>query len=802
MTGLLQDLRYAARSLRRSPGLAAVAIVTLGLGIGASIAVFSVIDVAFYRPLPLGGEDRLVRLRDSLRTADGRLQESNTAAESFEAIRDRNRAFESVAAFAYGSASMPDGDASDRLSVVGTTSALRDSLGVRAVRGRDFSARELAAGRDSRVALISHVLFERLGSPDLGSAPSVLLDGVPHTIVGVLPRGFHFPYDADVWVPSRMAAGSEPAVFARRRPGVSLREANADLAAIAAGIRRERPQVGPGFGMVAMDARKSLIGDEGQIALGLLVLVGSLFLLTSADVASLLLARAVSRQGERALRSALGASRLRLLGAAAAEALLLASAASLVGLLACALVQEPLATLVPDNLRHQLGLARPSLDPRTLLFGLLAVIAAAALCTLLPAWRGPKASGEELLREAGRGTLSSRTEGSALNALVAAEIALALALVFGAALFARQLRRLERRDLGLRTRDVLSMQIALPGRMASAAERSAGVDAILAGARSIPGVSAAGVSTVNPLAGGTWVTPIDVEGHAPPDSASRYLANFRLVSPGLLTALGIPIVEGRAFEDSDRAGARPVAVVSRSLARRHWPGASALGRRIGMPGGASREIVGIAADVADAGEVADAWYVPYAQGAAVDGADEVYLMIRATPGTEAGRLARPVRSALARVDSRLAGYHVATLETVRSEVLARQRFGALLVEVLAGLGALVALLGSYGVTAYRVSRRRRDIGLRIALGAGPLRTVRDGLWTGLRPVAAGAAIGMALALAEGAALARLIPGIESFHAPTAAAVTAALIASAAAGLLLPALRAARQDPAVALRELR
>ena len=799
---MISDLRHAVRALRRTPAFTVAAVLTLALGIGAGTAVFSVISVVFFRPLPFENEQRLVRLRDFVRAADGSRQEANTSAASFEAIRSENRVFEALAAFTYGSATAPSAEAPERLGVVGTTAPLASTLGVRPVDGRDFRPEELRIGRDSRVALVSGALWQRrFGGTALEQAV-LPLNGVPHVVVGVLPTGFHFPYDADVWIPARLAPGDEPAVFARLKPGIGPARMDADLEAIAGRLRSQHPEIGRGFGLTAMPARRSLIGDEDRVTVGLLVLVGALLLLTGADVASLLLARAVSRRHEHAIRSALGAGRLRLLGPVVAEASVLAALAAGAGLLVALAVTAPLAALVPDNLSHQLGLPKPSLDLRTLGFCFGAAALAAVVCAAATAWKGPRDSPDSALRESGRSSGPSRRESRALGALVACEIALAMALLCGAGSFGLQLRREQRRELGLRTEGLLSMQLALPRRSQPGEQRAQAVEEILRQVQAVPGVARAGITTVNPLTGGTWVTPIDVEGVLPPDPSYRFLSNYRLVTPDLLPTLGTPVVEGRGFGPQDGPGSPPVALISRSLARRFWPAGSPVGKRLRLPAGSRqpwRTVVGVVGDVADAGDTADTGYLPFAQKADEDGADEVYVIVRAAAGASAGSLSLPVRRAIARVDPSLAAYSVATMENIRRDVLARQRLGSLLISVLALFGTAVALLGTYGVTTYRMERRRRDIGLRIALGAGPRRALRESLGEGLAPVAAGILAGALLTLLVSAILRRLLPGIEAVPLGAAFVLAAGLAAAAAAGLLAPALRLSRVDPAATLR---
>ena len=316
----------------------------------------------------------------------------------------------------------------------------------------------------------------------------------------------------------------------------------------------------------------------------------------------------------------------------------------------------------------------------------------------------------------------------------------------------------------------------------------------------MPGVAGAGITTVNPLSGGTWVTPIEVEGEFPQDSSFAF-SPTPARHPGLLPTLGTAVVAGRGFETQDGPGAPPVVLISArsrvDSGRRNAPSEapSTAGRRQATV--ANRH--GVVGDVGDAGDIVDTGYVPFAQKPDESGADELYVMVRAGAGTSAGSLPRPVRRAIARVDPSLAAYSVATMENVRREVLGRQRLGSLLIGLLALFGTAVALLGTYGVTTYRMERRRRDIGLRIALGAGPRRALRESLGEGLAPVAAGILAGALLTLIVSAALRRVLPGIQAVPLGAACALAAGLSAAAAAGLLAPALRLARLDPAATLR---
>jgi putative ABC transport system permease protein len=801
MNGFVTDARYALRSLSRNPGFSAAAVGILALGIGATTAVFSVIDSVFFQPLPIEGPGTLVRLRDYRTAADGRREEGNTSAASFEAIREQSRVFDRLGAFVYGSASISNGDLPERVCVVGVTGGLGPTLGVPVGAGRDFRQEEIRRGRESGVALISHSLAARRFPGTAGVDSVLLLDGTPYTVVGVLTEGFRFPYEADVWVPTRLSPGDEPAVFATLKPGVSIARANAELETIAARRRGAEHEASAGFGMIAIPGRRSLMGDEDRIAIGLLALVGFFLLLTCADVGSLMLGRAVSRRTETAIRAALGASRGRLLAGALIEASIISFLAAGFGLLLFGWLRPPLATLIPGNFRDQLGLSQPRFDAPLAFFVLAAATLCALLCAAIPGLPGSVGRDPGLLRDGTRSAGPGRRVSRALSGLVAGEVALALTLLCGAALFALHFWKLERRDLGIRPREVLTLQLALPAND-DGGRRSARVSEILASVRSVPGVSSAGATIVNPLAGGTWVSAIDVDGFPPPDERSQFLANYRQITPGLAASLGMTLREGRDFADSDAADQPPVALVSESLARRFWPRESALGKRVRVARGRAgswRTVVGVVSDVADAGEVRDAWYLPYAQTAGVPGSEEIHLMVRAAPGIEPASLGNAVARAIARVDRRLAAFNVRSQETVRRQVLSRERFGSALIAVLASFGLCIALVGAYAVASFRVERRRREIAVRLALGARRAQVISSALGEGLRPVAIGLAAGVLLTAGETAILRGLVPGLPSLPRLTGLGIAGALALAAALGLLVPSWRAARTDPVAALR---
>ena len=806
LRGFVADVRCALRSFAKSPGFFSIAVLTIALGIGATTAIFGVVHSVLFAPLGLAGEERLLRLRDFQVAPDGRRELTNTSGRSFDAIRDHNAAFDMVVAWKAENRTIPDwhGEGPERVSTVGVSSALSRTVGVKPVLGRDFSADEERAGAQARVVLISDSLWKRrFGGSASALGGRLILDRLPFTVVGVLGPGFHFPYEADVWTPERITATDEPAVFARMKPGVSLAGAQSDLDRIAALVQHQHPEVGRGFGMEGAPARESLIENEARVAVALMAVVGFFFLLVCADASNLLLARALSRRREAAIRAALGASRRHEIQRASAEALVLAVPAAALGILAGGWLQPLLAILIPDNLRKQLGVVSAGTDPLVVAFACGLAAVTVAVCAIVPVLRVSAASLERVLREAGRDLGGGRETNRLLAGLVVGELAFSLVLLSGAGLLAHHLDRLQNLDLGFTARGLFTFRVALPAsRFSRAEDRATAVAEIVRAVSATPGVAGAGVTTVNPLAGGTWVTPLDVEGVAPAENGAALLGNYRLVDSGLFRTMGIPLLAGRDFDSRDGAAGAPVAIISGRLARHLSPLGSALGRRVRFGRTSSptpwRTVVGVVGDVEDAGDTRFAWYLPYAQRAGGEEGEEIQLMVRARDSAAMG-LVPAVRRAIASVDPELAAFGVSTMQAVRIEVLSRERFGAALAGVAAGLGLLIAAIGLAGLESYRVGQRRTEIAIRLALGARRSQVVAALLREGLRLVFFGLVLGTAGALVLDRLIRSAIPDIVAPGFALLAPLALVLAATALLCLAGPAVRATRMDPVKALR---
>lgn len=799
MNGFLFDLRLAARSLRRNGGFTAAAVLTLSLGIGGTCAIFGVLDAVFLRALPFEREDALVRLRDFSKAPGGAISPVNINGRHFLEIAAQAKSFAGISGQRGRSATLTGDDVPRRVEAVLLSPGSLGILGVRPVMGRDFVPSEEREGENAGVALISTRLWHDALGADPQALPSTLqLDGRTTRIVGVLPAGYRFPYDADVWLPGRVDGGSpdDYAVFARLAPGVSLDRARSELAAIASRMRERDPQTYPGYGIVAAPLRESLVGDQDRMALALLVVLALFLLLACIDVTLLLLARSVSRQQEFALRSALGASRARQVRHLLSEALLLASLGGTLGVLLAAQFGSVLWALVPTNLSEQLGLTEVPLHPRLLAFALAVVLCSTLLAGSLPALQGSRPDLDALLRGAPQRTDPGGRR-RLMSAFVAGQIALAVLLLSAAGLVIENFRLLRRGQLGFDERQLLTAEIELPrSRYARGARRAAFVDQLVARLSASQGVAGAGIITMNPLRSTTWSAPLIAEEQDESQAASVY---YRLVTPGLLAAMRIPLIRGRDFSAADGPDAPPVAIVSARLAARLWQGKDPLGQRLRLAraGAPWRTIVGVVGDLRERFDVREAWYLPYAQNASSPAAEVLELMVRSSDGPSP--LASAVRAAVAALDPSLALADVNTMQEVRATTLSQERVAAQTVSVFAALGLVLAAVGTYGVMAYAVARRTRELAIRVALGAQPRAVVHlvlgQGLALGLFGVTAGL---LAAAALRGLVASRLTESAAS-DPRVYLAVSALLLGVAAAATWIPARRALRVDPARALR---
>lgn len=804
MTTVARDLRCALRSLARNPGFAAAAIATLALGIGGNCAIFGVVNAIFLRPLPFPEPQRLVRLLDKTTTPSGQVYTGNLLPSRFERIAAQSGLFDRTTAQRVERLTLTGSGDPVRVDGASLSAGSLALLGVVPALGRTFRPEEERAGEASGVALVSHRLWrERFGGDRSLPGRAILLDGRSAVVVGVLPAGFHFPYRADVWLPLRIDPSDrrDLLVIARLAPGRSLADARAQAPGIARQLEEADPAGSPNRGLEIVSLRSNLVREEDRVPLLLLAAMGTFLLLACANLANLILARSAARQRETAIRSALGASRWRHVRQFLSESLLLSVLGAGAGLLLAGWMSGALDALMPRVLLEELPSLRGGLDLRLLAFTAAAAVATGVLCGLAPALSSARLDVGPLLRSVGRSTTGGGENRRLLSGFVVLQVAISTLLLSGAFAMILGFHEKRTRDLGVDPRNLLHAELEFPlSRYGAGARRVRALDEILRRISSIPGVSRAAATSVNPLWGGTWGMGI-APGPLAGDLREYRSVNVRLVTPGLLRTMGTALLSGRDISETDREDSAPVAIVSRRMARRIWGQGAALGQTVARRSARGEpvrmQVVGVAADVADFGEMEETVYLPYRQLSNSEDAETVHLMVRGEAGRSgfAADVARAVRA----VDPALALAQVAPMEGLYAESLSQQRLGTLVLGAFGMFGLALAAIGTYGVTAFRVGRRSTEIGIRLALGAQPAGIERQFVREGLVFSVAGGLLGIAAMELARPPLARALGPAFAGSPGLDAAVVGVLVVAGTLASWAPARRAARRDPLGSLR---
>jgi putative ABC transport system permease protein len=617
-------------------------------------------------------------------------------------------------------------------------------------------------------------------------------------VVGVLGPGFRFPYEADAWVPEVLSPGTEVSVAAigRLTSGVSPEQAQQELDAIAVATEDAHPDTNRGLRYTMQPLREQLIGNQARVTWSLFATAAVLLLLSCANVTNLLLARGTHRVREIAVQSAMGASRPQQARRLIVEVLLYCGAGTVAGVLIAVMAGDIVMTLVPLPLRTQLGLGDVAFDWRVVAFAALATSLTAVIAALAPMRRVMSTNPADALRNNSRGVAGSPRM---MNALVVGEIALAAVLLMASALMADNLSRLQQADLGIRPDHLSTIEITLPDvRYDTANRRIAAVRSLVDAAAHLPGVTAAGATTVNPLDRGSVGAAIESEDRPLAPREAGLIVNNRLVSPGWFEAAGVRLVRGRFFSSIDSEHSARVVIVSQRLSDRLWPGAQPLGKRIRLarPNSPWLTVIGVAGDVRDFGEWRETWYLPYEQHASAFGAGTIHLMLRSALPPDV--LGSGMRQRAQSIDAHLPIPVPTPMTSLWDAGLEQQRLARSASALFGASGLLLAVIGTYGVLAYAVSTRRREIGIRLALGAARQTVLTGVLRGGALLTCAGLLIGVGAGTAASKALAgaAAAPGIPI---TTTVVLLAVLAASAVAASLVPALRATRIDPAAAMR---
>jgi len=806
MQTLLNDLRHATRRLLRSPGFTALAVLTVGLGVGATTVMFSAVHGVLLKPLSYPEPERLVMIRGATRARPGR-----TGVISYPDYRDwrhESRSFESIAALRAADVTLAGPGGPERIEGARVTASFFQVLRVVPALGHLLPAEVDQRGGEP-VAVLGHGLWRRLGADPTLVGRSLTLSGQPHTVIGILPASFRPPREverAQVFAPLALDGDSleqrgnrSLAAIGRLRSGVGIDQARAELAAVALRLEKEHPD-NTGVGAMVESLHADTVGELRRPLLVLLGAVAFVLLIACTNMANLVLPRALARRKEVAIRAALGAGRSRLVRQLLTESILLGVVGGAAGLGLAHWGLDALVSLAPPSTPRLQDIA---LDGRVLGFSLALSLVTGVAFGLLPALSAARTDVQAALHDSGRSPGLARHPGARL--LVVAEIALCLVLMAGAGLLLESFRRLLSVDPGFDPHDVLTFELSLPGsRYPRPDQRAAFYADLLERVRILPGVISAAAITPLPLGGdGGIATRFTVEGQPAPAPGQKPRAEYRAVTSGYFETMRIPLKKGRAFDDRDRREAPPVAVVNQTLADQVFPGRDPLGQRIRIGVGTDEsdphtfEVVGVVGDVRPSGRHVSAppeIYVPHPQ----QSWSWMSLVVRASG--DAVSLAGPLRREVAALDSEQALYNLRPLLELLSDSLAAHRFIMALLGGFALLGLALATVGVYGVLAESVERRRGEIGLRLAVGADPGDVLRMVLGQAGRLAAAGVTLGLAAAFALTRVMQGLLFGVSATDPAMFAAVAGVLGMAAMLASYLPARRAARLDPVAALRE--
>jgi putative ABC transport system permease protein len=805
MGTLWQDLRYGLRMLTKNPGFTVVAVLAIALGIGANTTIFSCVNALLLRPFSFPNQERLMMVWE--RVPDAGISHGSVAPGNFADWRDQASVFAEVAAFSQRAFNLTDGDQPERVAGARVSPSFFSALSVSPSRGRTFSAEEGQVGRE-QVALIKQSLWERR----YGSDPNILgrqimVDGKSHTVIGVLPPEFKFPLNgSEIWTPlafDAKEAGNRGnhylQVLGLLKPGTTKAQGQAEMEAISQRAQQQYPETNSGRTARVVTMNESYTRGSRIYLQVLMASVVFVLLIACANVANLLLVRSTSRQKEIAVRMALGGSRLRLIRQLLTESLVLATLGGGLGLLLSVWGIEFIKRGIPPGFTQFIpGWDNLRLDPPVLVFTLIVTLLTGAVFGLAPALQATRLNLNEALKESGKGTSSGATRNRLRSILVVAEVALSLVLLVGAGLMIRSFLHLISADLGLNPTNVLTMELSIPRvKYPEEQQRINFYQELLGRLRNLPGVERAAAINYVPMGHDNSGSNFRIDGQPAPAKGKEPTTDYRVVTSQYFEAIGTSIRQGRAFTEQDKKDAPRVCIINERLARRYFPDGDALGHRIVFNDeDGPVEIVGVAADVKndDFEEEANlTTYLPFLQ----EPWWSMALIVRATSDPVA--LAPIVRKEVLAVDSEQPVYNVMTMEQVIDETISPKRLTMFLLAFFALGALLLAAIGIYAVISYSVTQRTHEIGIRMALGAQPRDILRLVVRQGLILTAIGVGLGLVGAFALTWAMTEMLNGVEATDPLTFVSISLLLSAVSLAACLIPARKATRVDPMVALR---
>jgi putative ABC transport system permease protein len=802
---LFADIRYALRSLWKSPGFTIVAVLTIALGLGANTAIFSFLDGVLLRPLAYPEPERLVQLWEK---PPGGLR-NGISALNFQDWQRQSTSLTGMAAATGRTATLSGSGEPRQLRINQVSTPYFDVLGVSAVLGRTFVQGEDAAGKDHVLVLTRRFWQSQFGGDPQIVGKDVIVDNEPYTIVGVLPAGEFDRRWADVWMPLAFPADAVRnfhylSAIARLKPGVSLEQAQAEMSQIAAGIAERYPAIKKDWGATVDRLIDRVVGAQLKQSLTVLMAaVGAVLLIGCANLANLLLARGALRSREVTIRAALGASRIRLIRQLLTESLVLSAFGGLAGLvLGFFMFRGILSQLPPFSLPAH---AAVGINLRVMLFLAALTLGTGIVFGIFPALQASRRDPVDSLKESGRGAAGSRRRVVLRNVLIVSQVALAFVLLCGAGLMIRSFNRLTSVDAGFDATNVITMSFQLVmGRDVDGDRLNNYVNQAIEAVRAVPGVQEAAMTSALPMQGWGFGMPFRIAGRSV-DPSRRPACFFKIVTPGYFGALGMKLRKGRRFTERDAKGALPVTVINETFARQQFPNEDPIGKQVmieqiitgkrELGAEVPWEVVGVVADekVGSLDSTSQGVYVSYAQSPIVG----ISLLARSSGDPE--RLTRSIQQAIWRLDKNQALPDVRTLEQIKSDSLGSTRLRTMLLAIFAGVALVLAVVGVYGVLSYVTAQRAQEFGVRAALGASGWDLIRLVVSGGAWPVVAGLAVGLGGAVA----MTRWLQGLLFETTPndpvTMTAVGVLLLLAALVASLLPARRAARIDPVTALR---